>query len=90
MSCATVDNIAERGQAYTALVEAVRRRGEGSLHRAEREMLFDAADALLFEEPEAEEKQQQASAMIEALADSGRWTEAAAGELSDQLSRISG
>lgn len=90
MSCATVDNISERGQAYTALVEAVRRRGEGSLHKAERELLFDAADALLFDEPEATDKRQEAGAMIEALVESGRWTESAAGELSDQLSRISG
>lgn len=83
-------SMAERGRAYTELVEAVSRRGEGALHASEREMLFDAADALLFSEEEAETKKHQAEDMILSLREAGRWTESASQEIFEILGRIGG
>jgi hypothetical protein len=63
-----------RSAHYTALVELIDRHGTAKLHQQEREQLLEAADALLFAEPESERRVRAAEAQIEALETSGRWS----------------
>jgi hypothetical protein len=71
MSHAT-ESLAARGRAHTKLRELLEARAT-ILHDAEREHLLDAADALLFDEPEAGVKMLDADAIIERLIESERW-----------------
>lgn len=90
MSALTTEpaSLARRGEAYTELVALVARRGDAALHSPERELLFDAADALLFGEEGAQEKQEGADEMFRSLSESGRWTEGAAEEVASLLQLI--
>jgi hypothetical protein len=74
-----------RGAHYTALVDAIDQRGAGKLHARERERLLEAADALLFGEPEREALLRSAEDLIEALETSGRWTPEGCDELREHL-----
>src|SRR6478736_3001999 len=49
----TAEPMTARGAHYTALLEAIDRQGATKLHGREREQLLEAADALLFGEPES-------------------------------------
>ena len=80
--------MAARGQAYTELVELVRRRG--ALHPKESETLFDAADALLFGEDHSEDKALKANDTLDSLAEAERWTESQAEKASKLLALIGG
>ena len=82
--------LAERGRCYGEFTASLRRRGEAALHAPELDKLLDAADALLFDEPEAEQKAEQVREMLESLVESGRWTETAADDISQRLTAISG
>ena len=64
--------LAHRGRSHTQLRQLLDAR-ESLLHGHERETLLDAADALLFCEPEAEVKRAAARELLEHLVDSGRW-----------------
>lgn len=70
----TIQPMTTRGAHYTALLETMDRQGAAKLHRAERELLLEAADALLFGEPEGERLLRDAEAAIDALETSERWT----------------
>jgi hypothetical protein len=59
------EEIVARGHAHTALRAELRR--QGPLHRHERELVLEAADALLFDEPEAQWLRAEAMALLEAL-----------------------
>jgi len=83
-----IDNISQRGEAYTALLQAVKSRGQAALHGTERYLLFEAADAMLFGETEASQKTIAAEAMLENLASSDRWTRSSVQEISRLLSAI--
>jgi hypothetical protein len=72
-----------RGVRHTALRAELDR--QGLLFAREREILMDAADALLFDEPEAELFRIEALALIEALEANGRRTEREALRLRDAL-----
>jgi hypothetical protein len=70
-----------RGAEYTALLDTIDHQGPTKLHPREREQLIEAADALLFGEPESEQLLKAAEAVIENLETSERWS----GESCDQL-----
>jgi hypothetical protein len=74
-----------RGAHYTALLNAIDRQGPSKLHAEERRRLLEAADALLFGEPESQELLRDAERLIEALEESGRWSAETCDELREHL-----
>jgi hypothetical protein len=72
-----------RGRAHTALRAELNR--QGVLHAHERELLLDAADALLFEEPEAQQRLTEALELLDALQTTGRRTDGEAVRLRTAL-----
>jgi hypothetical protein len=75
----------ERGAHYTALLETIDRQGATKLHARERELLLEAADALLFGEPENRQLLRQAEELIESLETSERWTAERCDDLREHL-----
>jgi hypothetical protein len=65
--------LARRGRAHTRLRELLDARGPASLHRHEREVIVDAADALLFDEPDAAERRDRAVELLDELVEAERW-----------------
>ena len=63
---------------YLELRRAIERLGEAKLSPPERELLLDASDAGLFDEPEAPEKTAAALDLCQSLAEAGRVTETTA------------
>ncbi len=80
-----VEPMSARGAHYTALLETIDRQGATKLHAKEREQLLEAADALLFGEPENRRLLRSAEAMIEALETSGRWSAERCDQLREHL-----
>jgi hypothetical protein len=81
----TTEPMTTRGAHYTALIEIVDRQGAAKLHAREREQLLEAADALLFGEPESEASVRAAEALIESLETSGRWSAEGCDQLREHL-----
>ncbi len=69
----TSEDLARRGRAHTRLRELLAARGPATLHQHEREQLIDAADALLFGEPDALERRDAALELLDDLVEFGRW-----------------
>ena len=63
-----------RGVHYTALVDLIDHRGASKLQAGERQQLLEAADVLLFGEPDGELTVRSAEGLIEALQSSLRWS----------------
>jgi hypothetical protein len=74
-----------RGAHYTALLETIDRQGPTKLHQKEREQLLEAADALLFGEPESDELLRSAESLIESLETSDRWSAETCDQLREHL-----
>jgi len=74
-----------RGAHYTALLETIDHQGVTKLHAKEREQLLEAADALLFGEPESEQLVRAAEALIESLETSERWSAESCDQLREHL-----
>lgn len=74
-----------RGAHYTALLEAIDQQGATKLHAKEREQLLEAADALLFGEPDNRRLLRGAEEMIESLETSGRWSAESCDQLREHL-----
>jgi hypothetical protein len=74
-----------RGAHYTALLEAIDHQGATKLHAGERERLLDAADALLFGEPESQRLLRSAEDLIESLEASERWSAESCDQLREHL-----
>jgi hypothetical protein len=74
-----------RGAHYTALLETIDRQGATKLHAKERELLLEAADALLFGEAESRELLRSADELIESLETSERWTAERCDDLREHL-----
>jgi len=74
-----------RGTHYTALLDAIDHQGATRLHAREREQLLEAADALLFGEPDREQTVRSAEVLIEALETSGRWSVESCDQLREHL-----
>jgi hypothetical protein len=79
------ETMGARGQHYTALLNAIERQGPAKLHPGEREQLVEAADALLFEEPESRRRLRSAEEMIESLEASDRWSAESCDKLREHL-----
>jgi hypothetical protein len=79
------ETMGARGQHYTALLETIDRQGPAKLHRGEREQLVEAADALLFGEPESRRRLRSAEEMIESLETSERWSAESCDKLREHL-----
>ncbi len=63
----TAERMVARGAHYTALLDTIDHRGATKLHAREREQLLEAADVLLFGEPDSELTVRSAEVLIEAL-----------------------
>ncbi len=74
-----------RGAHYTALLETIDRQGSAKLHAREREQLIEAADALLFGEPENRRLLRAAEDVIESLETSERWSAETCDQLREHL-----
>ncbi|HEY4428241.1 MAG TPA: hypothetical protein VGN08_08575 [Solirubrobacteraceae bacterium] len=74
-----------RAAHYTSLIEAIDRQGATKLHGRERERLLEAADALLFGEPESSERLRAAEELIESLEMSERWSAESCDQLREHL-----
>jgi hypothetical protein len=81
----TTEPMTTRGAHYTALLELMDHRGVTKLHPGEREQLLEAADALLFGEPDSEQLVRSADALIESLETSERWTAEACDQIREHL-----
>jgi hypothetical protein len=81
----TVEPMSARGAHYTALLETIDHRGATKLHAREREQLLEAADALLFGEPESQRLLRSAEELIEALETSERWSAESCDQLREHL-----
>ena len=69
----TSEDLARRGRAHTRLRELLAARGPSSLHQHEREQIIDAADALLFGEPDGLDRRDAALDLLDDLVEFGRW-----------------
>jgi hypothetical protein len=81
----TVAPMTARGAHYTALLEIIDHQGAAKLHAGEREQLLQAADALLFGEPESERFVRAAEVLIESLETSDRWSAETCDQLREHL-----
>jgi len=79
------EDLARRGRAHTRLRELLDERGPAALHAHEREQLVDAADALLFNEPEALERRDAALDLLDDLVEFGRLEPTAANAAAQTL-----
>jgi hypothetical protein len=70
----TAEPMVARVAHYTALLDTIDHRGATKLHAREREQLLEAADALLFGEPDSKRTVRSAEVLIEALQTSERWS----------------
>jgi hypothetical protein len=81
----TAEPMIARGAHYTALLDLIDQRGATKLHAGEREQLLEAADVLLFGEPDSELTVRSAEALIEALESSQRWSARSCDQLREYL-----
>jgi hypothetical protein len=81
----TSEPMTARGAHYTALLETIERQGPTKLHAREREQLLEAADALLFAEPENRRVLRAAEDLIESLETSERWSAETCDQLREHL-----
>jgi hypothetical protein len=80
-----VEPMNARGAHYTALLEVIDHQGATKLHPGEREQLLEAADALLFGEPENRRLLRSAEDLIESLETSERWSAESCDQLREHL-----
>jgi hypothetical protein len=80
-----VEPMSARGAHYTALLETIDHHGPTKLHASEREHLLEAADALLFGEPENGRLLRSAENLIESLETSERWSAESCDQLREHL-----
>jgi hypothetical protein len=81
----TAEPMTTRGAHYTALLDTMDHQGATKLHAREREQLLEAANALLFGEPESERLLQSAGVLIESLETSERWSAEGCDQLREHL-----
>ena len=81
----TTEPMITRGAHYTALIDTMDHHGATKLHANEREQLLEAADSLLFGEPESERFLRAAEVLIESLETSERWSAESCDQLREHL-----
>jgi hypothetical protein len=77
----TAEPMIARAAHYTALLDTIDHQGATKLHASEREQLLEAADVLLFGEPDSERTVRWAEVLIEHLQTSERWSVESCGQL---------
>lgn len=77
--------MSRRGSHYSSLLETIERAGSAGLHPAERQQLLEAADSLLFGEPEGRARLRSAEELVESLEVSGRWSAERCDQLREHL-----
>jgi 1,2-phenylacetyl-CoA epoxidase PaaB subunit len=82
----TAEPMITRGVHYTALVDTIDHQGAAKLHAREREQLLEAADVLLFGEPDSKWAVRSAEVLIEVLETSERWSVESCDLLREHLS----
>jgi hypothetical protein len=85
MMMTAAEPMTARGAHYTALLETIDSQGSTKLHASERERLLEAADALLFGEPERQQVLRAAEELIESLETSERWSDERCDQLREHL-----
>jgi hypothetical protein len=85
MMMTTAESMTARGAHYTTLLEKIDNHGATKLHAREREQLLEAADALLFGEPENRRLLRSAEELIESLEASERWSAESCDQLREHL-----
>jgi hypothetical protein len=85
MAMTSEEQMTARGAHYTALLETIEHQGVTKLHAAEREQLLEAADALLFGEPDGQRLLRSAEELIESLETSERWSAESCDQLREHL-----
>ena len=70
----TAEPMIARGAHYTALLDTIDQQGATNLNAREREQLVEAADVLLFGEPDSERTVRWAEVLIEDLETGKRWS----------------
>jgi hypothetical protein len=81
----TAEPMIARGAYYTALLDTIDHQGATKLHAREREQLLEAADVLLFGEPDSKLTVRWAEVLIEDLATSKRWSVESCDHLREHL-----
>jgi hypothetical protein len=81
----TAEPMTTRAAHYTTLLEKIDSQGATKLHAREREQLLEAADALLFSEPESRRLLRSAEELIESLEASERWSAESCDQLREHL-----
>jgi hypothetical protein len=81
----TSEDLARRGRAHTRMRELLDARGPSALHPHERDRLVDAADALLFAEPDALDRRDAALDLLDDLVEFERWEASAANAVAQAL-----
>jgi hypothetical protein len=81
----TAEPMIARGAHYTALLDMIDHREATKLHAREREQLLEAANVLLFGEPDNELTVRSAEVLVEALESSQRWSAESCHELREHL-----
>jgi len=81
-------DMAASSQAYFAFKGLLDRLGPAKLQTKEREQLMDAADAILFDEDDAQAKQQAAHDLLDHLVAGDRWIEETGQDAKDHLDAI--
>ena len=81
----TAEPMVARGAHYTALLDTIDHRGATKLDAWERQQLLEAADALLFGEPDSERTVRWAEVLIEDLETSERWSAESCDQVREHL-----
>ncbi len=81
----TAEPMIARGAHYTALLNTIDHQGATRLDPGEREQLLEAADALLFGEPDSEQTVRWAQVLIGDLEASMRWSVESCAQLREHL-----
>jgi hypothetical protein len=82
---AATEGMTIRGRHYSDLLETIDARGATKLHADEREQLLGVADALLFGDPDSEQRLAPALELIARLQDSERWSANSCAQLREHL-----
>ncbi len=82
----TAEPMVARGAHYTALLDTTDHQGAAKLLAREREQLLEAADTLLFGEPDSERTVRWAEVLIEDLETGERWSVETCDQLREHLS----
>ena len=86
MTMTSEEQMTARGAHYTALLDTIDHQGATQLHARQREQLLEAADALLFGEPDSQRAVRSAEVLIKALESSERWSVESCDLLREHLS----